>query len=214
MGKQKVRPQLITTQHSTYFSKESSRIPAQSLIFNIIGLPLVSNPFSRSAKRKFRFCIPEEWYRRSKSRSMSSSASAEPSEATIRRLEALQESDEEEEDDGTAKRNEVPQSQVVRQNSTSNWRNSISPNRLSHLFDGWNQPAAPETPTRSSVVILPDKKAVSEPKLVEHGTGMSMTAESTDNSDLGDLEFADFEQMVVRFERLLCSFPFNKFRKE
>ena len=51
-----------------------------------------------SGQCTFRFCVPDEWYRRSRSRNLSS-ASFETSEATIKQLEALQESDEDEDDE-------------------------------------------------------------------------------------------------------------------
>src|SRR5262245_26692997 len=90
---------------SYFLLLESSTLPASSSMFYILQTPFVPNPFAPSAKRGFRFCVPEEWYRRSRSRPVAN-LSFEPSQSTIRRLAALQESDEEGTDDdeeGTAR---------------------------------------------------------------------------------------------------------------
>ncbi|KAJ6583786.1 hypothetical protein B0H10DRAFT_2168123 [Mycena sp. CBHHK59/15] len=149
-------------------SSKSSRLPRSSLISNVVGFPFSDNALSSSAHRSFRFCVPDEWYRRSKSRNLSS-ASTEPSESTIRRLASLQETEEEdEEDEGTAKLNDT----VSPRASAAEGASSATQNRLSTMFDGWLR-GSPVTPSRSSVVFSPDnrKSVVSEPKLVPHFTG-------------------------------------------
>jgi diaphanous 1 len=174
---------------------EYSILPASSAIFDILKFPFTPNPFTRSAKRGFRLCVPEEWYRRSKSRPVPN-IPFEPSQATIRRLAALQESDEEGTDDeeGTAKfqtaASHLTNHSTVHQHSPSR-RNSISQRRLSNLFDGWFRPTSP---TRPHVSLPQDKKNVSEPQLVEHHGGY----DSSDTSDSQDLDNGDFERMLVR----------------
>lgn len=144
----------------------------------------------RTAIRSFRCCVPDEWYRRSKSRS-TSSASYEPSEDTVRRLASLEESDEEsEEGDGTAKLKESSPSPSKSTFSAPNdWRGSLSQSRLSTMFDSWIHPTAVVDPPST-----PEKKVVSEPKLVEHKTGGS-PGSPVPNPD--DPEAAEFERMLV-----------------
>jgi diaphanous 1 len=137
-----------------------------------------------------------------------SSASFEPSQSTIRRLAALQESDEEDEDEGTAKlRGDSHSSSRPNATIVSDWRGSISPNRLSNLFDGWlnsSPPTSPNAPNnRSGTIFSPDnRKNVSEPRLVEHQTGNGLKKyqipDTSDESESEGFDEADFEEMLVR----------------
>jgi len=181
---------------------EISRLPNSSLIHTIIAAPFCVNPFSRKATRSFRISVPDEWYRRSKSRTVSS-ASTEPSQNTIRRLEALQESDEDEEEaeaEGTAK--------AVGGTPPSSDRGTYSSNRLSSLFDGWlGSPTA-----RNSAVFSPSPSperrksaTVSEPMPVQsQHTGSSLRQsisvdQLTANEEEEESEFdhAAFVEVVV-----------------
>ncbi len=176
-----------------------------------------------SASRSFRICVPEEWYRRSRSRS-SSSASLAPSEDTVRRLEDLQESEDEgEEGDGTAKQKDLGlstseiepgNSQVF--TSPSDWRNSISQNRLSSIFESWIHPTATGT---TNHVTSPEKKAVSEPKLVPQrpSSGPSAAVPSgtqAPQSDRDTVDSSEFEEMLVSsmFSHLNDTFHMTIFR--
>lgn len=149
--------------------------------------------------------MPDEWYRRSKSRNVST-ASSEPSESTIKRLAALQESDEEsDEDEGTAKmRAETGSPARPTPNTvTQDWRGSISQNRFSSMFEGWLRPTSPpSSPNRGSAVFLPDaRKSVSEPILVEPTTENGLRKANVNDANDGGLEEADeadFEEMLVR----------------
>jgi diaphanous 1 len=177
---------------------ESTKIPSSSLILKIIDFPLIANPFSHSAKRSFRFCIPDEWFRRSKTRQLLSS-SVEPSESTIKGLAALEES-EEEEDEGTAKRRETSRVHP----GALDWRASLSPNRLTSLFDGWIRPSPPASPTRASAIFASsDKKNVSEPRPLEP---LGATTSDRMNTNQDDVEMADFEKMVVSIRRFLVQY--------
>ena|ERR1700722_7482925 len=118
---------------------------------------------------------------------------------TIKRLAALQEEDANE---GLTKRDEdSPSPSAI---ASPDWRASISPSRLSNLFDGWIHTSTPTSPTRASAVFIPDKRTVGEPKLVEHGTGnVPIHTSASDDRGADDLDLADFEQMVVCLSRYL-----------
>lgn len=106
----------------------------------------------------------------------------------MRRLAALQESDEEsneDEGDGTAKlkgneaaaqakaqqeqqqqQQQQPQS-IARQTNSGDWRNSLSQNRLSSFFEGWLRPTSPTgvsggaaggASNRNSAIYLPEAR--------------------------------------------------------
>jgi hypothetical protein len=114
---------------------------------------------------------------------------------TIKRLAALQEY-EDEESGSTTKRDDVQSSQSS--GAPSDWRSTMSPSRLSNLFDGWIHPTTPASPTRASAIFAPDKKSVGEPKLVEHVTGtMPIHAGASDDDGTNDFDLDDFEDMVV-----------------
>ncbi|KAJ7490265.1 armadillo-type protein [Mycena galericulata] len=173
-------------------SSKTSRLPKSSLMFNVVGFPFSPNPLSSSARRTFRFCVPDEWYRRSKSRSLSST-SIEPSESTIRQLASLQE-EEDEDDEGTAKLNDTASPQA----SATDEAGSPAQNRLSTMFEGWF--SSPAAPPRTSVVLASDsrKSIVSEPKLVPHFTGGGLGGGETDGAgdDSESIDEAAFEAML------------------
>ena len=141
----------------------------------------------------YRFCVPDEWYRRSRTRTLSS-GSLTPSDATIRRLVDLQESEEEDEEEpaegeGTAKvQAAVNQPPTISPSKTGDWRGTFSQARLSTMFEGWlpssPMPAAPaESPVKNKRTSV----SVSEP--------IPLQAESVE-SDSDDL--SEFEGMMVK----------------
>ena len=152
----------------------------------------------------YRFCVPDEWYRRSRTRTLSS-GSLTPSEATIRRLADLEESEEDEEEsaegEGTAKA-QVAATQSSPTSSPGNspgssgdWRGTFSQARLSTMFEGWlpsaPAPVAPiESPTQSKRISV----SVSEPIPVP-----AEPAES-ESDDLNEFE----EMMVKHLFLVLC----------
>ncbi|GLB34079.1 putative diaphanous FH3 domain contatinign protein [Lyophyllum shimeji] len=179
-------------------SEKFSRLPMSSLIHPIVKSPFAANPFTARARRVFRLCVPDEWYRRSKSRNVSN-ASLEPSESTIRRLAALQESDEEDGDEGTAKLSGVPGSPPhPAATATADWKGSLSHNRLSNLFDGWLRPTSPSSPNRSSTFTAGDnRKSVSEPRLLENAArSFSKPGAASEMTRQDDINEADFERML------------------
>lgn len=176
-----------------------TRIPFEIALSSVVENPLLPNPIGPSASRSFRFCVPDEWYRRSKSRTVSSSTSSDVSQDTIRRLADLEEEDEdtEGEGDGTAKQKSLHTSDTARTGAfkaPTDWRGSISQNRFSSYLESWMRPQSPtgDTKTPSS----PEKKVVSEPKLVEQKTGNSV-ASTASNEQSDGVDFAEFEQMLV-----------------
>lgn len=171
---------------------------------SIIETPFKAAPPAFSASRHFRICVPDEWYRRSKSRS-NSSVSFTPSEDTVRRLADLQESEDEEEGDGTAKQKNSANSSKTPVagpgspgfTAPSDWRNSIAQNRLSSLFESWMHSGSPAT---STTELPPEKKTVSEPKLISHNTGEAIarpTAGETRVDNDEDVDADEFEEMLV-----------------
>jgi diaphanous 1 len=120
-----------------------------------------------------------------------STTSFETSELTLKRLGSLEESDGEDEDEGTAKLG------AGRPTETADWRGSFSQNRLSSLFDGWLRPTSPASPHRNSITQpLGNRKSVSEPRLVEHHTGDTMSPDAI-NEVTEDDSSSDFDEMLV-----------------
>jgi diaphanous 1 len=155
----------------------------------------IPDPFSVKASRAFRFCVPDEWYRRSKSRDVTHT-SLEPSESTIRRLvESNTEAEE-----GTARfqtRTSPTSSSIVAARPASpDWRASISQARLSSIFDVWKLSTSPTSSSPAN--FTGEKKIVSEPRLVEQHSGSGFL--SSDEEVEGSQKFnsAEFEQMLVR----------------
>ncbi|KAJ3004363.1 hypothetical protein NUW54_g4848 [Trametes sanguinea] len=186
---------------SSDHSEKATRMPFDVNLSEILENPLSTNPYGASASRSFRFCVPDEWYRRSKSRSTSSTSTV-VSEDTIRRLADLQEDDEDEEEEGgegTAKQKSSDSPE--RQSSSPptrggfvapvDWRGSISQNRFSSILDSWMRPQSPVGHEEKPV-----PKVVSEPKLVEHKTGDNAASNSVEEPAVEGIDPAEFEQML------------------
>lgn len=112
---------------------------------------------------------------------------------TLKLLASLEESDEDEEDDGTAKitkprLSDRPQSEVT-----------PNPSRLSSMFENWFIPASVASPTQKDLNPRSgNRMSVSEPKLVEHSTGSSLLqSDHVVPSDNEDIPEAAFEEMMV-----------------
>lgn len=141
--------------------------------------------------------MPDEWYRRSRTRTLSS-GSLTPSEATIKRLADLEESEEEDEDEpvegeGTAKaQGAVTQSPTSSPEKSGDWRGTFSQARLSTMFDGWLPSGpTPATPVESSTQNKRISVTVSEP--------VPVPAEPAE-SDSDDLN--EFEDLMVMWTLL------------
>lgn len=183
---------------------ESTRIPFETALSTALENPIAPNSIGPTASRFFRFCVPDEWYRRSKSRSVSSTSS-DVSQDTIRRLADLEEAEDEDEDedegDGTAKVKSLEGSVVSETarggfSAPTDWRSSISQHRFSSILDSWMRPQSPTGESKSPPGT--EKKIVSEPKLVAQRTGDSV--DSTASNERSDgVDSAEFEQMLVGF---------------
>jgi hypothetical protein len=116
-----------------------------------------------------------------------------PSEATIKRLADLEESEEDEEESaeggGTAKAQAaVTQSPTNSPEKSGDWRGTFSQARLSTMFEGWLPSGPmPAAPVEFSAQNRRTSFSVSEPIPVQ-----TESAES-DSDDLGE-----FEEMMVK----------------
>ena len=122
-----------------------------------------------------------------------SSGSLTPSEATIKRLADLEESEEDEDDisegEGTAKAREVAtQSLASSPGKSGDWRASFSQARLSTMFEGW----LPSNPTPAAPV---ESSAQNRRTSVNVSDPIPIQAEFV-GSDSDDL--SEFEEMMVR----------------
>ncbi|EJD01599.1 FH2-domain-containing protein [Fomitiporia mediterranea MF3/22] len=157
----------------------STRLEPDVLLSTILG----------NAK-EFRFCVPDEWYRRPNSRV----PSVAPSESTLRRLSDLEA--EEEEGEGTARQKQAssstPSSPTAKPRSGSpDSTGTFSSKRFSSIFDGWLGSATPESPMQETVVENSNKRPiVSEPMAVENHTA------SSDTESEKSCDEEDFERMI------------------
>ncbi len=180
-------------------SQGTSRLPPTTLIFRAIELPFSTNPFSPMAKRKIRFCVPDEWYRRSKSRNVSPAPC--PSESTLKRLAALQESPDEEQDgdEGTATIGKATASVSGDTAKAVEQRGLVTQARLSNMFENWLWPTSPPSSNRNSVILVPgNRKSVSEPKLASASRIIKSRNSSETSEEESDGDFdSTFERMLV-----------------
>jgi diaphanous 1 len=187
---------------SDNYYKGISRLPVTSVVFNLTGFPFSPNPFKSTAKRKFRICVPDEWYRCAKPRTIQSAPA--PSDSTMRRLAAMQ-SDEEssdEEGEGTARMGDQTPG---RPNSAKDLeqRGLVTQGRLSSLFEGWTN-HSPPSPDRNSASFTPEnRKSVSEPRLVDQAIYNPLGRHSIADTNTKDEENADFSEKS--FEEMLVS---------
>ncbi|KAL5507835.1 hypothetical protein ACEPAH_5453 [Sanghuangporus vaninii] len=139
--------------------------------------------------KQYRFCVPDEWYRRPNSRVPSIS----PSEATLRRLSDMEA--EEGEGEGTAKQKRTapssPTLSTVKPRSGSpDSAGTFSSKRFSSIFDGWLGPTS--VPSSSQEEAEENRRPiVSEPLAVEK----RMPSVSDSESELSCDE-EDFERMI------------------
>lgn len=187
---------------------ESAKVPFTAVMCDVLQFPFDANPFSSNATREFRFCIPDEWYRRSKSRSLSTS-SLTPSEATIKRLADLEEDDREsdpdsEEGDGTAKQKDLASSSSTSSSpskaGSGDWKGTFSQNRLSTIFDGW----IPSSVAPSAVEAAPrERMSVSEPIFLNNTPVPPKKATWADGLSEAEVEdLTDFDSMLVGLQPL------------
>ncbi|KAL5487624.1 hypothetical protein ACEPAI_5732 [Sanghuangporus weigelae] len=139
--------------------------------------------------KQYRFCVPDEWYRRPNSRVPSIS----PSEATLRRLSDMEA--EESEGEGTVKQKPTapssPTSSTVKPRSDSpDSAGTFSSKRFSSLFDGWLGPTSVPSPSQEEAEEN-RRPIVSEPLAVEKRMSSVSDSESEFSCDE-----EDFERMI------------------
>jgi diaphanous 1 len=189
---------------------DTSRLTPLSVVYNVLEHRFGPDPFSSSAKRHFVFCVPEEWYRRSNSKSLSLSSPTEPSESTLKRLASADTTDQDVEE-GTAKVLGDPQLRSADEGNSSDWKGTFSQHRISSLFESWFAPASPNSANRAGPATSSQRKNVSEPKLAPQRTGngvlsANMIPEKYEEDEEAEVDPVAFEQMLVRLS-LCVHFP-------
>lgn len=156
-----------------------------------------------------RLVVPDEWYRRSKSRS-SSHSSLSLDNDTVKNSPggkgssgADSDDDKEDEEDGTAKANRQrsPTTPARSPQSQKTSPSTGSVNRLSSLFDGWlHLPTSPVNtpPTAPNAGVMTERLSVSEPLLLDirNSVGLGLGLPDNDDDDPPDEEEAEFEAMM------------------
>ncbi|KAH9077002.1 armadillo-type protein, partial [Lactarius deliciosus] len=177
--------------------EKASTLTSDACFSDLLLSPVTPPGFSAKAKHFFRFSVPDEWYRRSRPRS-TSSMSVEPSESTIKAVQEM-EASEEEDAGGTAKQNPAhPASKVPSPAKPSTeWRQSLSQARFSSVFDSWLRPSTSTSPPKvTKDSALPERMSVSEPKLMGRTNGDSHSQTSQDDNWEDGLDTNEFEQML------------------
>lgn len=164
-----------------------------------------SKPFSSFAVRSYQFCVPDEWYRRSQSRSQSLT-SLEPYDSTVK--PAAEENEDEQEH--TAKQHGVPHSPPTplspsgKKTFTPDGKGTLSANRLSSLFDFFSPSPTSTVSSQNATAASSsgtERFSVSEPVLVD--TKAAKRSSTTETREIGDkdsddsLDEADFDEMMV-----------------
>ena len=115
---------------------------------------------------------------------------------SARRAARVESEEEDDEGEGTAKVRGLETSDTARGGfkAPMDWRSSISQNRFSSYLESWMRPQSPTGESKSP--STPEKKMVSEPKLVEQKTGDSVASSSSVEQSNG-IDMTEFEQMLV-----------------
>ncbi|KAG8807054.1 hypothetical protein FRC17_004673, partial [Serendipita sp. 399] len=169
------------------------RIHDDANVSHIVETPLRPSPFAvnTSAKRIIRFCVPDEWYRRSKSRSLSltpidvGDPSTDPSSTN------------EEDDDSGGTEKQRPRLGGTSQ--LDNGTQSRPSNRFS-LFEGWGTLTSPSSGTKPLLQHLTGDRSsisVSAPLAVlePQKTGLAITTGEVHDLEDDDI-LAEFERMM------------------
>ena len=172
---------------------EPSKIPFDSVLHEILVFPCTANPFTRKAKRSFRFSVPDEWYRRP-----GISKGTDESKETNDAHDPSQSNENDSEGEGTAKAVTQSKTEASSSSGTGN-RGSLSQNRLSSMFTGLLQPTSPTTSfTPDNAVATSSKRmTVSEPVLLEQHTGGSIKSVGESSLTHVDIDPNAFEAMLV-----------------
>ncbi len=182
------------------YSSVTYRLNSFVAVSQVIDAPFGPNTFPSKTQvnRIIRICVPDEWYRRSKSRL---SSAALDNNDTLKASNRGSVGDDEEEEGGTAKQNNVASV------STSKSADPRQANRLSSIFDGW-LPGGGVTPAPPALAnaVAGDRSSINVSKPVpvlepqKTGLGMS-TSDEPEGDEVNDV--ADFERMLVSDAREL-----------
>ena len=154
-------------------------MPHDSVLYETLAFPYAANPFTLKAKRTFRFCIPDEWFRHPDGHRRRG-RNTETNDAST--LEDKADS----EGEGTAKAIQHPAEAPTK---GAIEKDSVPQNTLSSIFTGFLRPMTPD----GTGVSSSKRKTVSEPVLLEQRTGSSIQS----SKDL-DVDSDAFEAMLVR----------------
>ena len=178
------------------------RLDSSVAVSQVIDAPFGPNTFPSKTpvNRIIRICVPDEWYRRSKSR-LSSAALDNNDTLKVSNRDSV--GDDEEEGGGTAKQNNVASV------SSSKSADPRQANRLSSIFDGW-LPGGGATPAPPALAnaVAGDRSSINVSKPVpvlepqKTGLGLSISDEA-EGDEVNDV--ADFERMLVSDARELSA---------
>ncbi|KAG9048580.1 hypothetical protein FS837_012435, partial [Tulasnella sp. UAMH 9824] len=164
----------------------------QEVASPVPGSASISPRLTLRPQRTFRFVVPEDWYRRSRHRSMT------PSLASVddhdKPANGLDDGSDDDEGDGTAKAagrggNATPTASVLHTPAQSPNKGS----RLSSIFDTWRGSASPSSPRPET----PDRRiSVSDPVPLMASLNEVVTRLETEESKEDEEWMAEFDRMV------------------
>ncbi|KAG8880257.1 hypothetical protein FRB97_000969 [Tulasnella sp. 331] len=178
-------------------SAVSSKLPLLTQLLKAIT-SLASNAsisprLTQRPSHTFRLVVPDDWYRRSKSRSISSSLSLADDYSSS---QDIPEDDDEEEGGGTAKAVNLATLGTPTNSGPGSPQSpsKASQGRLSSIFDSWRGSIRP--PTSLPLEPTNSRLSVSDPvPLMAAVTGVAITF-GKEESNEDDVEAADFERMM------------------
>ena len=148
------------------------------MLYETLAFPYAANPFTQKAKRTFRFCIPDEWFRHPDGHRRRDRNRETNNPSTI-------EDKNDSEGEGTAKAIQHPAEAPTKGTIEED---SVPQNTLSSIFTGFLRPMSPD----GTGVSSNKRKTVSEPVLLEQRTGSSIQS----SKDV-DVDSDAFEAMLV-----------------
>lgn len=175
----------------------TTRVSNSAILSHVLETPLKASP-STGAQRHIRICVPDEWYRRAKSRSLS--LTPLESDGPQQDTSTLSEDDNE----GTEKQR--PKASSV-QRVSQDTQQARQSSRFS-LFEGWGTITSPPASTRPlSQVLTGDRSSISVPVAVLEiqKTGLGI---DTDQDALGE------EAVTAEFERMMDELGLKEDRRE
>ncbi|KAG8923688.1 hypothetical protein FRC01_012479, partial [Tulasnella sp. 417] len=164
----------------------------QEVASSVPGSTVISPRLTIRPQRTFRFVVPEDWYRRSRHRSMTPSlASMDDNDQPTN---GLGDGSDDDEGDGTAKAagrgaNVTPTASVLHTPTQSPNKGS----RLSSIFDTWRGSASPSPPRTET----PDRRlSVSDPVPLMESVGQVVARLETEEGKEDEEWMSEFDRMV------------------